>query len=84
MKKPTLPANLISLCAATAILLHNLPATVEARKGFHEPLNHLENFIVAHAWGPERWGKQLLNCSLYVVSRCSPHLLNSIPFSSNT
>ncbi|KAF9896489.1 hypothetical protein BX616_007345 [Lobosporangium transversale] len=32
---------------------------VNARSGLsniHEPLNTHENFIVAHGWGPERWG----------------------------
>ncbi|GJJ79023.1 endo-1,3-1,4-beta-glycanase ExoK [Entomortierella parvispora] len=49
MKTPTIVSALATLAIAS------LPLT-EARRGFHEPLNNHNNFIVAHGWGPERWG----------------------------
>ncbi|GJJ79025.1 hypothetical protein EMPS_11384 [Entomortierella parvispora] len=56
MKTSPFSSKLLSICAATAILFQQLPATVEARKGFHESLTSLDNFVIAHAWGPARWG----------------------------
>ena len=70
MKKSTLSSKLVGICAATTILLHSLPTAVEARKGFHEPLTNLDNFVVAHGWGPARWGK-----SYSIASRSSVAVL---------
>lgn len=56
MKTPTIVSALAILAVA-----YLLPTVAEARKGFHEKLDNHKNFIVAHGWGPERWGEWVLH-----------------------
>ncbi|KAG9067944.1 hypothetical protein KI688_011535 [Linnemannia hyalina] len=52
-----LPFSLVSLStlASGLLMMATSPASVQA-SGFYESLDNHDNFIVAHGWGPERWG----------------------------
>ncbi|KAH7055459.1 concanavalin A-like lectin/glucanase domain-containing protein [Linnemannia elongata] len=51
------PFSLVSLSALASglLMMATSPASVHA-SGFYESLDNHDNFIVAHGWGPERWG----------------------------
>lgn len=55
------PFSLVSLGALASglMMMATSPASVQA-SGFFESLDNHDNFIVAHGWGPARWGKLLL------------------------
>ncbi|KAF9900151.1 hypothetical protein EC991_007831 [Linnemannia zychae] len=41
--------------ATGSMMLATSPSSAQAA-GFYEPLDNHDNFIVAHGWGPDRWG----------------------------
>jgi hypothetical protein len=44
------------------------PASVLA-SGFYESLDNHNNFIVAHGWGPARWGKLCVSSISFFFSK---------------
>ncbi|KAG0050075.1 hypothetical protein BGZ83_005160 [Gryganskiella cystojenkinii] len=56
MRKQIISTRLVTFFVTTALLLLGTTTIVDARKGFHDRLTSLDQFVVAHNWGPERWG----------------------------
>ncbi|KAF9151365.1 hypothetical protein BG015_006753 [Linnemannia schmuckeri] len=54
MKTPSSFASWGALSAGL-LMMATSPTSVQA-SGFYESLTNHDNFIVAHGWGPERWG----------------------------
>ncbi|KAG0082366.1 hypothetical protein BGZ93_006413 [Podila epicladia] len=50
------PLSISALMCSSTLFTLLVTSSTEARRAFFETLDNHTNFIVAHGWGPERWG----------------------------